>query len=126
VSQRVINHCAGLSLGQVVGFGLVLAAAIELFTVWTRFGLGLEATRDTPALARWTFGLRIHHGYVGVVLAAAAWLFGPGVRNFLCMLAIGLIASDLMHHFLVLWPLTGSPQFDLVYPPPPEPPGAGK
>ena len=34
----------------------------------------------------------------------------------LWILAIGLVVSDLVHHFLVLWPLTGSPQFDLFYP----------
>jgi hypothetical protein len=26
-----------------------------------------------------------------------------------------LLASDLVHHFVVLWLLTGSPQFDLFY-----------
>ena len=32
------------------------------------------------------------------------------------ILGLALIKSDLMHHFLVLWPFTGSHDFDLVYP----------
>jgi hypothetical protein len=27
-----------------------------------------------------------------------------------------LIFSDLAHHFIVLWPITGSPEFDIIYP----------
>ena len=27
-----------------------------------------------------------------------------------------LVISDLVHHFLVLWPVTGNPQFQLFYP----------
>ena len=48
---------------------VVLATLIiEAVTCGLRFGLGLQSGRDTSALARWTLGLRIHHGYVGVVL----------------------------------------------------------
>jgi len=27
-----------------------------------------------------------------------------------------LFLSDIVHHFLVLWPITGNPEFDLFYP----------
>jgi hypothetical protein len=40
----------------------------------------------------------------------------PRIYDWLWILAFSLIASDLIHHFLVLWPLTGSPHFDLTYP----------
>jgi hypothetical protein len=66
-----------------------------------------------------TRGLRLHHGYFGVAVAALAWcvpVLGIALRNLLLMVAIGLLVSDLVHHFLVLWPITGSPQFDLTYP----------
>jgi hypothetical protein len=120
--QKVLAHCAQLTALQVALYGLLLAVSIEAFTIWARYGLGLASTRDTPSVGRLTFGIRIHHGYVGVALATAAACLGqqPGLRNFLLMIALGLILSDLMHHFLVLWPLTGSPEFDLVYPRPPE------
>jgi hypothetical protein len=106
-----------LSLGRVLLLGLFSAVAIEAVTVVLRFGLDLQSTRDTGAIAAYTFGLRIHHGYFGVLLAPIALCFRqPPIRNFLLVPAIGLVLSDLFHHFLVLWPLTGSPQFHLVYP----------
>lgn len=97
--------------------GLALAAVLEAVTCAMRFGAGLESTRDTGFLARLTLGLRVHHGYLGVVLLAVA----PGLptlrgRHAARVLGIGLLVSDLVHHFLVLWPLTGSPQFDFFYP----------
>lgn len=118
--DRMMDHCAKLSIVQVLLFGLVLALAIEAFTVWTRFGLGLQSTRDTGVLASVTFGLRIHHGYLGVVLALVILCLPVtvGWRNAVLMVAVGLIVSDLAHHFLVLWPITGSPEFHLVYPSP--------
>jgi hypothetical protein len=30
-------------------------------------------------------------------------------------LAWSLIASDVIHHFAVLWPIEGSPEFDIWY-----------
>jgi hypothetical protein len=32
------------------------------------------------------------------------------------VLGIALLASDLIHHFAILWPLTGTPEFHLKYP----------
>ncbi len=125
VYDRVVDHCSQLGTLEVVGFGLLLAVAIETFTLWARFGLGLQATRDTPLIGKLSFGVRIHHGYLGIVLGLAAWIFAadePGVRNALLMVALALVVSDLGHHFLVLWPITGSPEFDLLYPRPEPPP----
>jgi len=106
------------SLPHVLVYGCVLAAAIELFTVWMRFGVGLQSTRDTMAMAPWTLGLRIHHGYVGLVLLLACLVLGgrPAIRNLIAMIGIGLLVSDLVHHFVVLWLTTGSPEFHLLYP----------
>lgn len=98
--------------------GVLLATAIELATVFTRFGLGLESTHDTAFLAPFTLGLRIHHGYLGVVALLCLLLpLAPRLQYGLVVLGVALVLSDLVHHFLVLWPLTGSPQFHLVYPP---------
>jgi len=104
---------------SVVWIGLALALAFELLTCLFRFGFGFESTRDTGWLSAITFGFRIHHGYLGLLLAFIAVVCFPkrnGYRNILLVLATALVASDLAHHFLVLWPITGSPQFDLTYP----------
>lgn len=97
---------------------LGLAALIEVFTCALRFGFGLQATRDSALLAQFTGGLRIHHGYIGVLLIALSllWPDGQSVRSWLMRIGGALTLSDFVHHFLVLWPLTGSPQFDLTYP----------
>ncbi len=102
----------------IVRWGLVLAVVIELITMAFRFGLDLQSTRDTTFVSKLTFGLRIHHGYVGVVMILVAlWISArSGPRNLLYVVGIALIVSDLLHHFAVLWPITGSPEFDLVYP----------
>jgi len=126
VYRRLMTHCSNMTLLSMLFHGLILALAIEFFTIWCRFGLGLEATRDTAAIRVFTFGLRLHHGYIGVILALIAWWFlrqDPGVRNIVLMISFGLVVSDLIHHFLVLWPVTGSPEIDLFYPPTGEPPG---
>ena len=61
----------------------------------------------------------MHHGYVGVVLVILAVVFcRRRERGFrvLAILGLSLICSDLIHHFMVLWPIEGDPHFDLVYP----------
>lgn len=100
-------------------WGLAFAAAFEAATIFFRFGLGLKSTRDTRWLSRWTCGWRIHHGYIGILLLiSAAMLPLPPLWSDLAVIAgIGLAVSDFVHHFLVLWPITGSPEFDLRYPP---------
>jgi hypothetical protein len=96
---------------------LVLGAAFEAVTCLFRFGLHLQATRDTCALAPWTFGLRIHHAYPGLLLLLLAPLIRQGTwRRLLLLFGVGLVVSDLVHHFAVLWPLTGDPQFHTHYP----------
>ncbi len=119
--RKAMDHCARLGFWPVVLYGMLLAVAIESFTMWTRFGLGLQSTRDTTLVARVSLGIRIHHGYVGLLILFVAWAFfnrHPGLCKALSMIALALVFSDLAHHFLVLWPITGDPQFDLVYPKP--------
>lgn len=95
-----------------------LAILFESITCMFRFGFHMESTRDTSGLGRFTFGVRIHHGYIGLVLLLAARYTRISQRTMVWCIRIGwaLVISDLTHHFLVLWPITGSPHFDLVYP----------
>jgi hypothetical protein len=96
---------------------LLLTAAIEAFTCVMRFGAGLQATQDTWFLKSVTGGLRIHHAYLGAAAMLASWLAAHGEwRTWGLRIGIALVLSDLVHHFLVLWLVTGDPQFDLFYP----------
>ena len=96
---------------------LALTVAIELFTCVLRFGFSLESQKHTAWMARFTFGYRDHHGYWGILLlvvAAFAWR-RRALRNALLIVGGALFLSDMIHHFLVLWPLTGSPEFYIRY-----------
>ena len=107
-----------LQPARLVLSALLAAGAVEALTCAVRFGAGLQGTRDTAFLAPWTLGLRIHHGYVGALLLAAGFLarLPRRWRRAAFLLGAALLLSDLAHHFLVLWPLTGSPGLDLAYP----------
>lgn len=101
---------------QAVAIGLGLAALIEIVTITMRFGFDLQSTRDTVFLARLTFGYRIHHGYFGCLFAAGSlFVSNTGLKNALLILGFGLIISDIVHHFAVLWPMTGDHQFHIRY-----------
>ena len=100
-------------------YAIALTAVFELLTCVMRFGLQMESTRDTAStVGKLTCGIRIHHSYIGAfTILVACWLWDkkPNRAWWLLMIGLGLFFSDLIHHFLVLWPITGSPQFDLVY-----------
>lgn len=93
---------------------------LEVLTCVLRFGVKLESTRDTAStVGRLTLGLRIHHSYIGaLVLLVAIMLLHryPKWARYGVIIGAGLLLSDLIHHFLVLYPITGSPQFHLCYP----------
>ena len=97
---------------------LAIAALLEAATAFLRFGLGLQATRDTAStVGRLTFGIRIHHGMVGLALLLVSPIITDEVwKRRMIVLGGALAISDLVHHFVILWAATGSPQFDLLYP----------
>ena len=108
------------STTQLIIFTLMLTLAIELFTLILRFGLGLDATRDTAStIGRITGGIRIHHGYVGLLLMGLGALLRQRkltCARWLWVIGTALLLSDLIHHFALLWPLMNDPMFHLVYP----------
>jgi hypothetical protein len=105
----------------------MLAVLIELVTAAFRFGLGLESTRDTAStVGLLTLGLRVHHGYLGLVLlllSAVLWRKLPVYARWTTVWGAALVLSDLVHHFVVLWIVVGDPEFHLFYPLPSESPG---
>ena len=98
----------------------LLTIAIELVTVVLRFGFALDATRDTAStIGRLTLGLRIHHSYYGALMVLIAWglsQHAPRWSRLLYIIGGALFFSDIIHHFAVLWAITGTPQFHLFYP----------
>jgi len=103
---------------QIIIWSIVTTVVMETVTLVLRFGFELESTRDTAStIGQLTMGLRIHHSYIGVVFLLLSLVVSrPNFRVPLIVLGCGLFWSDVIHHFLVLWPITGSPEFHLVYP----------
>lgn len=101
-----------------LAWALLLTLLFEAVTVLFRFGLGLESARSTSFLSALTFGLRIHHGYLGAAMAVLSLALRPGSagRTWGLRIGLALLGSDLVHHFLVMWPLTGHHELDLFYP----------
>lgn len=116
--RRLLERIETASARTIALWSVVAAALCEGVTLALRFGLDLQTTRDTAFAARFTFGYRVHHSYIGavVLLLALTALRQRRACNLVALVGASLLLSDLMHHFAVLWPLTGSPQFDLVYP----------
>ena len=99
---------------------VVLTALMEGFTIFMRYGMKMESTRDTAStIGKLTFGVRIHHGYVGLVMLIIFYIWlkeKPGIVQWIAPIGFALVFSDFIQHFLVLWPIEGSPQFHWVYP----------
>jgi hypothetical protein len=96
---------------------LALTIAIELLTCVLRFGLGMHAGNTSHWMRALTFGLHLHHGFFGLLLIVLAFARrGRLWRRWCLIIGLALVLSDLAHHFLVLWPVTGSPEFTLFYP----------
>ncbi|MEW6711619.1 MAG: hypothetical protein AB1403_17485 [Candidatus Riflebacteria bacterium] len=97
----------------------VLTVAIEAITLFFRFGLGLESTKHTAStVGQFTGGIRIHHGYIGILLLLLLAL--PTLRkskfcNIFLVIGASLAISDIIHHS-ILYLVTGSADLDLVYP----------
>jgi hypothetical protein len=99
----------------IVGLTLLFEAVTCAF----RFGLDLQSSRDTRWLSRWTANFRIHHGYVGAVMAIPAMgADGSFLAVWALRIGAALLLSDAIHHFLVLLPATGSHEFHITYPAP--------
>ncbi|MFW6255679.1 MAG: hypothetical protein ACOC54_02565 [Candidatus Sumerlaeota bacterium] len=109
-----------LSARAMIWFCVIATIVMEGITAAMRFGLGLQTSVYTANnIGRLTMGIRIHHGYFGVlaiVLAGVFWRRFPAACSWLLPLGGALVLSDLIHHYIVLWIFVGDPQFDLVYP----------
>lgn len=91
------------------------AIFIELFTVLTRFAFKVSSKEVYVKIMR-KFGLKkfyhIHHMFLGIAAALFFYLFQ---HETLFSIGLGIMASDIIHHFFVLWILLGNPEFHIVY-----------
>lgn len=112
IQQRV----NALSKSDQFKYILILTIIQEAIMVLFRFGFGLESTQDTSFIRSFTFDLRIHHSYIGIMILFTypKWKMNYN-RNLVLIISFSLVISDIIHHFVVLWIFTGSPQFDLFY-----------
>ncbi|MFG0285505.1 MAG: hypothetical protein ACF8R7_13895 [Phycisphaerales bacterium JB039] len=115
------NWLSTRSPGETVALGLGLALLLEALTLALRFGLGMRSATHTRWIGRRTRGLRVHHGYPGLAAAPLGAGLGLGLGpsalgTGLVIVGIGLLVSDLLHHFVVLRLATGAHEFDLRYP----------
>ncbi|MCP4197187.1 MAG: hypothetical protein GY762_08555 [Proteobacteria bacterium] len=119
-SLDILHHMKKLFTYKTLIRSVALTVLFEGITVLCRFGLNLESTRDTAStIGVITAGMRIHHGYVGLLLAGIAfWSLKtkPDIARWVLAIGVAFVCSDVIHHFGVLWFLTGSPAFDLFYP----------
>lgn len=91
-------------LALVLATSVVCTILTELVTLWLRFGLGATAAefnRTAPLV------LQVHHMFWSIPLLLLAAISGqrPRTNDLFRGIAAGLVASDLLHHFVVL-PLT--------------------
>jgi len=93
----------------------LLAVSIELLTVFVRFKFKLR-TKDVLVKImhhyNWKKVVHFHHGFVGIIIILVAMGLGYG---FGINIGWGVLISDVIHHFLVLWPIMGSPEFHVLY-----------
>ena len=113
----MVHWLEHVSWGRIIVLGLVGAGLFELVTIILRFRLRLRSSQQTAWIGRLTFGLRIHHGYVGVLLLLLATLpLSPFPLRLGIVAGLSLALSDALHHFVVLPLAVGATEFDLHYP----------
>jgi hypothetical protein len=80
---------------------VILTIIIEVVTCIGRFSFKMRA-RD------WKWPVRIHHGYVGIVLLIAYFFLQSG---WLAIIGASLVFSDALHHFVILPITVGATEF---------------
>lgn len=100
---------------RLLAGAVVWTTLMEALSLFNRFVLGLESTRDTAALAPYLFGIRIHHGYVALLVMMWAWRSSTLTQRVLLGMSLGGVGSDMLHHVL-LQLITGDGDWDLFYP----------
>jgi hypothetical protein len=89
-------------------WAVAVTGVVEAITLAVRFGTGVSAAQFSAAGP--PLVLRIHHMFWSIpllLIAPFVWR-RPKIASALLGVAIGLVASDLLHHFLILPLLVGN------------------
>jgi hypothetical protein len=92
---------------RILIWTVIVTVIVESATLWLRFGRGVQATefnKSAPLV------LQIHHMFwsVPLLIVAPFLLSRPRIFDPLIGISVGLIISDLAHHFILLPLLTGT------------------
>lgn len=60
----------------------------------------------------WKKVIHVHHLFFGLLVIGLAIYYNNSVG---VSLGIGIVISDLIHHFITLWWIIGDPEFHFVY-----------
>ncbi|MEK6846875.1 MAG: hypothetical protein AABY16_01775 [Nanoarchaeota archaeon] len=94
---------------------IITAVIVEIITIVGRFKFNISTKNFWVSVMRhfnkkhW---VHVHHIFLGLIISALALILES---NLALNLGIGIALSDAVHHFLVLWPLVGSPEFHIMY-----------
>jgi hypothetical protein len=90
-----------------IAWAVAVTLIAEGITLYLRFGRHQTATDFNKTAPLW---MQIHHMFWSVPLLVALPLCGsrPRLSGALLGIAVGLVASDLLHHFLVLPVVVGN------------------
>ena len=94
---------------------LITALVIEAVTIFGRFFFKISSKDILMRIMhhyKWKRVIHVHHLFFGLVVIGLAIYQGSLVG---IDLGIGIVLSDLIHHFIVLWVIIGDPEFRLVY-----------
>ncbi|MFH0951969.1 MAG: hypothetical protein V1838_02135 [Patescibacteria group bacterium] len=102
--------------GEMILLGLLLAVFFEMVTSLFRFAFYHLVIRFHRTVAILTGGYHVHHAFIGIIFLIIGLIIAdPGVKNIAIFIGVGLLVSDLLHHFVVLWIVTGQHEFQLRY-----------
>ncbi|OGJ20253.1 hypothetical protein A3K73_08270 [Candidatus Pacearchaeota archaeon RBG_13_36_9] len=91
------------------------ALLIELATIFMRFVFKVSSKEIYIKIMR-KFKLKrfyhFHHLFLGMIIALFFYFYR---HETLFNVGLGIISSDLLHHFAVLWLIMGNPEFHIVY-----------
>lgn len=116
-NKRDLRYDTSIEQGAVLSQAIMLTILFEVVTIIARFGFKLQSNVHTRSMAKWTRNIRIHHGYAGAALLPIGFLSEHALAPQLISIGFALLCSDLIHHFLVLLPVTGNHEFNIKYPP---------
>jgi hypothetical protein len=89
---------------------------VELLSIIIRFLFKISAMEINIKIMRKLKLKRFyhfHHLFSGILIAVIFYSFYPNALLF--NIGLGIAASDIVHHFIVLWIIMGNPEFHIVY-----------